>query len=59
MIFYPFLQATQESGSPRMDKIAADGVEEVALFRIVQREGAEFMPQDWWWPLLAAYRKGN
>ena len=52
-------QATAASVPPRMAKIAADGVEEVALFRIMQRVGAEFMPQDWWWPQLADYRKGG
>ena len=42
-----------------MSQVAADGLQEVALFKIVQRVGEEFMPQDWWWPLLAKWRQGG
>ena len=46
---------TAASGKERMDRVAADGLEEVAMFRIVQQEGAQKMPEEWWWPLLADF----
>ena len=51
---------TAASGAARMARVAADGVQEVALFRIVQQDGAAKMPQEWWWPLLADFlQAGN
>lgn len=50
--------AREESGRPRMQRMEADGIEEIAMFRIVQQSGADKMPQEWWWPLLAEYLAG-
>ena len=45
---------TQPSGAQRMQRITADGMPEVAMFRFVQTATTKW-PQDWWWPLLHAY----
>ena len=53
---HPCWTTTPASGAARLSRAAADGLREVALFRIVQQRGAEMMPQEWWWPLLAKFR---
>ena len=50
---------TAASGAARLARAQADGVREVAVFRIVQQEGAQKMPQDWWWPLLEDFVVGR
>lgn len=47
----------QESGPPRMARIVADGLPEVAMFRIIQVPNRPDLqwPEDWWWPLLANF----
>ena len=49
--------ATAASGPPRLARIIADGLPEVALFRIVQVPGRPDLqwPHGWWWPLLAEF----
>merc|ERR1719272_2796320 len=42
---------TEASGKPRMDRITADNVQEVAMFRLLDIKGQDD-PADWWWPLL-------
>lgn len=45
--------ATEPSGKPRVDRMIADDVPEMALFRLIQIPKANLTwPQDWWWPLL-------
>eukprot|EP00937_MAST-01D_sp_MAST-1D-sp2_P002748 g2748.t1 len=50
---------TAASGAARLARAQADGVREVAVFRIVQQNGAQKMPQDWWWPLLEDFVAGR
>jgi hypothetical protein len=50
---------TVASGVERMKRIEADGLQEVSFFRIVQQNGAEKMPLEFWWPLLATFLKGR
>lgn len=52
---------TPASGPPRMARIVADGLPEVALFRIIQvpqRPDLQW-PEEWWWPLLAKFAAGH
>eukprot|EP00041_Stephanoeca_diplocostata_P025672 m.677550 g.677550 ORF g.677550 m.677550 type:complete len:641 (-) comp22798_c1_seq1:986-2908(-) len=54
---------TAASGQPRMERIAADNVPEVALFRLYGDQNAatppdQRWPEDWWWPLLTSYMSG-
>ena len=48
--------ATPDSAGQRINRIKADGIMEVAMFRIVQQAGVDKMPQDWWWPALEQFR---
>jgi hypothetical protein len=54
----PCWSTTAASAAERMDRIASDGVPEVALFRIVAIPNAN-MPQDFWWPLLEQFLAGS
>ena len=47
----PCWSTTKESGAPRIDRMIADGVEEIALFRLMWIKGSHY-PAEWWWPLL-------
>ena len=49
---------TADSAAQRMARIEADGLDEVALFRIVQIPSASW-PEDFWWPLLAKFLQGS
>jgi hypothetical protein len=52
---------TAASGPPRMAKIVADSLPEVALFRIVQVPNRPDLqwPEKWWWPLLTNFATGR
>jgi hypothetical protein len=45
---------TAASGRERLDRFLVDGIEEVAMFRIVQSPVLKW-PEEWWWPLLATF----
>ena len=47
--------STQPSVRPRLERMARDGIQEVPLFRLLQRDGVARMPQDWWWPALTEW----
>jgi len=47
----PCWSTKEESGEPRIDRMIADDVEEIALFRLMWIQGAHW-PAEWWWPLL-------
>ena len=49
---------TADSAAQRMARIEADGLEEVAMFRIIQIP-SEKWPEDFWWPLLAKFLAGG
>lgn len=36
-----------------------DGVTEMSVFRIMQQDGTDKMPQEWWWPLLENFLQNN
>jgi len=50
--------AGEASVAPRMQRIAADGVPEVALFRLAGANTAQPWPAPFWWPALAAFLRG-
>lgn len=47
----PCWTTLEESGAPRVERMIADNVPEMALFRLMWIDGAH-QPADWWWPLL-------
>ena len=49
--------STPESVAPRLNKMLEDGIQEAAVFRLLQVAGSE-MPQSFWWPALRNYSQG-
>ena len=47
----PCWTTLEESGAPRVDRMIADNVPEMAMFRLMWIGGAH-QPAAWWWPLL-------
>ena len=47
----PCWSTLEESGAPRIDRMIADNVPEIALFRLMWIGGAH-QPAAWWWPVL-------
>ena len=51
----PCWTSTQPSVRPRLERMARDGIQEVPMFRLLQRDGVARTPQDWWWPALTEW----
>jgi hypothetical protein len=47
----PCWSTKEESAAPRIDRMIADNVEEIALFRLWRLKGSK-TPPEWWWPHL-------
>eukprot|EP00037_Helgoeca_nana_P018478 m.176806 g.176806 ORF g.176806 m.176806 type:complete len:303 (+) comp24460_c0_seq1:1735-2643(+) len=54
----PCWTTTAASGPVRMDKITADDIPEVAMFRLIQIPSQQW-PQQWWWPLLKTFANSD